>query len=149
MGLQMPLFRLTLTLWTLWSLNKRAGVFCHSTLFMTRQPVTWWLVMENFGRVVKRWALSHDDPGSILNPGSFETIGQFFVHSTLPQFTQLYKWVPGYRQWWIMWTNSLPRSNCCEAQCFPEKLNLRLYEQVCEGSYCECLEPSSWLDTAR
>ena len=24
-----------------------------------------------------------------------------FFHSTLHQFTQLYKWVPGYRQWWI------------------------------------------------
>ena len=30
-------------------------------------------------RVVKRWALSHDDPGSILNPGSIEKIGQFFL----------------------------------------------------------------------
>ena len=24
-----------------------------------------------------------------------------FVHSTLLQFTQLYEWIPGYRQWWI------------------------------------------------
>ena len=29
-----------------------------------------------------------------------KTLGKFF-HSTLLQFTQLYKWVPGYRQWWI------------------------------------------------
>ena len=44
--------------------------------------------------MVKCCALSHDDPGSILNLGSFKKVGQFFVHSTLPQFTQLYKGVP-------------------------------------------------------
>ena len=31
---------------------------------------------------------------------SVKTLGKFF-HSTLLQFTQLYKWVSGYRQWWI------------------------------------------------
>ena len=29
-----------------------------------------------------------------------KTLGKF-LHSTLLQFTQLYKGVPGYRQWWI------------------------------------------------
>ena len=29
------------------------------------------------------------------------------VHFTLPQFTQLYEWVPGYRQWWILYTNNI------------------------------------------
>ena len=30
-----------------------------------------------------------------------------------------------------------------KAECFPEKLNLCLYEQVCQGSYCECFDRSS------
>ena len=35
-----------------------------------------------------------------LRESGFEScVGKFF-HSTLLQFTQLYKWVSGYRQWW-------------------------------------------------
>ena len=46
-------------------------------------------------------------PGSWLQEPGFESCAAVLkprasvFHSTLLQFTQLYKWVPGYRQWWI------------------------------------------------
>ena len=32
---------------------------------------------------------------------NFTTSLDNFVHSTLPQFTQLYTRVSGYKQWWV------------------------------------------------
>ena len=41
------------------------------------------------------WKPGFESCAAVLKP-----LASFF-HSTLLQFTQLYKWVPGYRQWWI------------------------------------------------
>ena len=42
---------------------------------------------------------SRESPGS--NPfATGSKFGHFFVLFTMPQFTQLYKLVPGYRRWW-------------------------------------------------
>ena len=55
--------------------------------------------LEHSGSGVELRTLDYENPGS--NPGcGVKTFGKFF-QSTLLQFTQLYKWVPGYRQWWI------------------------------------------------
>ena len=55
--------------------------------------------VERNGSGVELRTLDYENPGS--NPGcGVKIMGKFF-HSTLLQFTQLNKWVPGYRQWWI------------------------------------------------
>ena len=58
------------------------------------------LLMVERGSSVGRMPDSQSrEPGfeSPLIP--FRSLGIFF-HFTMPQSTQLYKWVPGYRQWW-------------------------------------------------
>ena len=56
-------------------------------------------LVESSGLGVELRTLDYENPGS--NPGcGVKTLGKFF-HSTLLQFTQLNKLVPGYRQWWI------------------------------------------------
>ena len=57
------------------------------------------LCYERSGSGVELRTLDYENPGS--NPGcGIKTLGKFF-HSTLFQFTQLNKRVPGYTQWWI------------------------------------------------
>ena len=60
-------------------------------------------------------------PGSNRFYYRFEDWEIFF--SAMPQFTQLYKLVAGYRQWWkYEWL-----------ECFPEKSSWCQNEQVCQG----------------
>ena len=95
---------------------------------------------SNVSCVVAQWlrvelrSLDWEDPGS--NPAlPCITLGKFF-HSVLLQFTQLYEWVPGYRQWWIfMYKQSL--RDCRIAGCFPEKPRWSSIEQVCQGVKCK------------
>ena len=62
-----------------------------------------------------------------------------FVISTTPQFTQLYKRVPFYRQWRKYVSEWSSRSNCSVAECFPEKSSWYRNEQVCQGVKCKAL----------
>ena len=57
------------------------------------------LCMERSGSGVELRTLDYENPGSNHGCGA-KTFGRFF-HSTLLQFTQLNKWVPGYRQLWL------------------------------------------------
>ena len=74
------------------------GLPRHTTL--TEVQLYWlWHYVERNGSGVELRTLYYENPAS--NPGcGIKTLGKFF-HSTLLQFTQLNKWVPGYRQWWI------------------------------------------------
>ena len=52
----------------------------------------------------------------------FQSLG-IFILSTMPQFTQLYKRVPGYRQWWKCEQIVIAR-NCCVARMLPREAEL-------------------------
>ena len=54
-------------------------------------------------------------------------------HSMLLQFTQLYEWVPGYRQWWIFTYKQSLCINYSVAECFREKFKCWSTEQVGKG----------------
>ena len=57
------------------------------------------MFVERNGSGVELRTLYYENPGS--NPMlSVKSLGKIF-HSTLRQFTQLYKWVPDYRHWWM------------------------------------------------
>ena len=49
----------------------------------------------------------------------FQKMGKF-IHSTLLQFTQPFKRVHGYRQWWIFVCKEFLRTNFSTAECFPK-----------------------------
>ena len=47
--------------------------------------------------------------------------------------------VPGDRQWWEFVTGQTSCSNCCVAECFPEKPSSSRNEQVCQGVKCKAI----------
>ena len=51
---------------------------------------------SSVGRMADSQSREHGFESPLL---PFRSLGIFF-HFTTPQSTQLYKWVPGYRQWW-------------------------------------------------
>ena len=60
-----------------------------------------------------------------------------FVLCTVPRFSQLYKWVPGYGRWWKCEWIVFAR-NCCMAR-MKEKSNRCQNEQVCQEVKCKVL----------
>ena len=88
-------------------------VACHLALSSTREMAEMtWLTSRNCGHTTMcgllcgaRWLSGRMPDSQSREPGfespliPFRSLGIFF-HFTTPQSTQLYKWVPGYRQWW-------------------------------------------------
>ena len=60
---------------------------------------------------------------SPLLPFRIWGICRIFVLSTTPQFSGLYKWVPGFRRWWKCERIVLAR-NCCAARMLPREVEL-------------------------
>ena len=80
-------------------------------------------------RLVKptlRWALPVVQPTTYRAEFPvlpFQRLG-IFILSTMPQFNQLYKWVPGYRQWWKYEWLVFAARNCCMASMLPSEAEL-------------------------
>ena len=95
---------------------------------------------------VERRTRNQVSPGSNPPLLPFRRLG-IFVLSTITQSTQLYKWVPGYRQWWKYEWIVFAR-NCCVARILPREAKLGRNEQVCHGWGVKHFERSNGLDTA-
>ena len=70
-----------------------------------------------------------------------------FIFSTIFLFTQLYKWVPGYRQWWKYVSEYSSCSNCSVAEIFPVNELVTEWTGLPWGWSVKLLELSNWLDT--
>ena len=74
------------------NIKKNSDAF---NLFLVNPTMLWGTIVQ----WLERRALNQKNPGS--NPLAAVLKLWYFVHPTLPQFTQLYECVPGYRQRWI------------------------------------------------
>ena len=109
-----------------WSINRCA----HYLLVARARPirkesemcVLHCICVECAGSLVERRTHNRESQG--LNPLCYRSAVWAFPFSPLtPQFTQLYKWVPGYRQWWkCEWT--IFARNCCVARMLPGEAEL-------------------------
>ena len=73
---------------------------CHSKALVVTMEQHMLKLLERSGSGVELQTIAYENPG--MNPvlWCLNPLGKFF-NSPLLQFTQLYKRVPGYRQWWI------------------------------------------------
>ena len=83
-----------------------------------------------------------DRVSPVSNPlfATVSKIGNFDL-STTPQFTQLYKWIPEYRQWWKCESS---RVIAAWLECFPEKSSWCRNEQVCQWVKCKAVWAVRW-----
>ena len=144
-----PCYRSTETTRLPWSARVRpdGGVWdyatpaagCQATTGASFRLVTWWSCDVYSEIEYDRLPDSQlREPGfeSPLLP--FQSLG-IFVLSTTPQFPELNKWVPGYRQWWkYEWL--VVACNCCVARMLPKKPSWCRNEQVCQGWSIKCFE---------
>ena len=94
-------------------------------------PIFFWIFVtlqsplpyvERSSSAVERRTRNRASPGSNPPLPPFRRLG-IFILSTTPQFTQLYKWVPGYRQWWTCEWIVVARI-CCMARMLPGEAEL-------------------------
>ena len=136
--------------WKLSAMNTYLVFLTHALLahywrLMTNCTSLWyWQFFFNIGHkqrllILAQWFRGRASDSRIRGP-RFEScvamwnLGLVF-HTALLHFTQLYEWVPVYKQWRTLCKQS--SQNCHVAECFPEKPIWSSIERVCQGVKCK------------